>query len=157
MVTDNIPGTDKKSDDYLEVIFAFFDVTGRDRTESVLIERTDDVDTAIKSLNKTFKEEYPAFAHYKDLEDVITTAVTVNDPDNIYTYTVQGTNKSTDRFKVYDLTLRIRESDGELIVWYEDRDDPDSEYEPYFDYDLSKWKPGAIEVDIEFELFDEEA
>ena len=155
MITDIIPGTDIKSKDSLEVIFGFVDATGKDRTESVLINKTEDVKAAVAEFNDILKEEYPAFAHYKNLEDVITTAVTVNDPDNIYTYTVQGTNRSTDRFKVYDLTVRIRESDGELIVWYEDRDDTDDEYEPYFNYDLSKWKPSSIEVDIENELFDD--
>ncbi len=141
----------------LEVLFGFVDVTGKDRLESQLIENTDDVTKAVAEFNSILKEDYPAFAQYKDLEDIIETAVKVNDPDNIYTVTVGDTDKTTGKFKVFDLTIQIREQDGRLLVWWVDRDDPDSEYEPYFDYDLSKWKPGAIVVDISFQLFDEEA
>ena len=140
----------------LNVTFGFTDVTGKERYETVLVENTTDVKAAVAEFNGILKEDYPAFAKYKDLEDVIKTAVEVKDPDNTYTYTVEGTNKSTGKFKVFDLTIRIREQDGRLLVWWVDRDDPDSDYEPYFDYDLSKWKAEAIDVDIMFELFDEE-
>ena len=156
-VTDDVQGVfEEKSEAFLNVLFGFTDVTGKSRLESVLINKTEDVKAAVAELNGILKEDYPAFAQYKDLEDVVKTVVEVNDPENIYEYTVQGTEHSTGHFKVYDLTFRIRETDGKLIVWYEDRDDPSDEYFPYFDYDLSSlWNPGSIAINIEFSLFQE--
>ena len=90
MITDKVPGTDKKSNDFLEVIFAFIDVTGKNRTESIVIDMTDDVKVAVTELNKYLKAEYPAFAHFNGLKDVITTAIEIGDDDNNYQVCLEG-------------------------------------------------------------------
>lgn len=90
MITDKVPGTDKKSNDFLEVIFAFIDVTGKNRTESVLVNMTDNPEVAVAELNDIFKKEYPGFAHFNSLEEVIKTAIEVDDEDYNYQVCLEG-------------------------------------------------------------------
>lgn len=93
MVTDEVPGTDKKSEDWLEVFFSFVDATGKNRTESILIDMTDDVKVAVTELNKRLKENYPAFAQFNGLEDIIKTALDVDNEDYTYNVTIEPQEK----------------------------------------------------------------
>ena len=82
----------------LEVLFCFTNVTGKDLAESICLFDVNDVKDAINKLNTILKVDYPFFAHFNDLKDVIKTAIEIDDETNNYQVCLKG---DTDTALVY--------------------------------------------------------
>ena len=71
---------------FLDVTFSYREVTGREKTESIIIEATDDVNVAFERLRNELKKEYPGFVRFNSLEEAIETAIEVDDEDLEFRY-----------------------------------------------------------------------
>lgn len=71
----------------LEVIFRYREVTGREKTESITIEATDDANVAFERFRDELKKEYPGFVRFNSLEEAIETAIDADDEDLEFNYT----------------------------------------------------------------------
>ena len=76
---------------FLDVTFSYREVTGRENTESILIEATDDAAVAVERFRDELKKKYPGFVLFKSLEEAIETAIEVDDEDLCFNY-VSGEN-----------------------------------------------------------------
>lgn len=72
---------------FLDVTFSYREVTGRENTESVLIEATDDANVAFERFRDELKKKYPGFVRFNSLEEAIETAIEVDDEDLEFRYT----------------------------------------------------------------------
>ena len=75
------------NDQFLDVTFSYREVTGRENTESILIEATDDANVAFERFRDELKKEYPGFVRFNSLEEAIETAIEVDDEDLEFRYT----------------------------------------------------------------------
>ena len=72
---------------FLDVTFSYRELTGRENTESILIEATDDAAVAVERFRDELKKKYPGFVRFNSLEEAIETAIEVDDEDLEFRYT----------------------------------------------------------------------
>lgn len=71
---------------FLDVTFSYREVTGRENTESILIEATDDANVAFERFRDELKKAFPGFVRFNSLEEAIETAIEVDDEDLEFRY-----------------------------------------------------------------------
>lgn len=147
------PGIFEDEAGMLDVTFGFTDVTGKDRIESVLIEATDDVTKAVEEFNSILKEDYPAFAEFDSLADVIKTAVEVGNPDNCYQKRIAGFSPVKGTVVAFDLVFQMDEDtlcvSGESVL---EGDDDELD----LTYDMNEWKAEEVAEDIRYNAYEVE-